>query len=141
MPRLLYRTPPNRASTARCGTASPTGRIGSALADGERCLRRRCVRLVGGDALADYLTRNNLGPHRGVEALADYLTRQQAEGVVRDDVDPSATAFLLVAACFLRVSQRLMINEAYGPGLPGLSDLIETIDTLLTPRPRTVTER
>ncbi len=83
--------------------------------------------------LADYLLGRDMGPHRGVRALAQYLSRQQAEGVVRGDIDPAAMAFFVFSACYLRVSQRLMIADTYGADLPGRSQLMSTLDILLTP--------
>lgn len=86
-------------------------------------------------ALATYLSTNDLGPHRGVLALAEYLSSQQTAGNIRDDVDPEAIAFFAVAAAFLRASQRQMIDESYGAGLPSRDQLIDTLSTLLAPPP------
>jgi AcrR family transcriptional regulator len=81
------------------------------------------------DALASYMAQENIGPHRGVEALGNYLAREQAVGRVRDDIDPHATALMLVGTCFMRVSQRQMpVAEV---ALPALEDVIATLDTML----------
>ena len=86
-------------------------------------------------ALTVYLSTNDLGPRRGVVALAEYLTSQQTAGNIRDDVDPGAIAFFVVAAAFLRASQRQMIDESYGAGLPSRDQLIEALSTLLAAPP------
>jgi AcrR family transcriptional regulator len=92
-------------------------------------------------ALGEYMIANNLGPHRGVEAVTSYLTRQQKDGNVRDDIDPAGVAVLLIGACFLRVSQRQMIDDSYGKDLPDLDDLVALIDTLVTPTVRAARAR
>ena len=92
-------------------------------------------------ALASYLATNDLGPHRGVLALAEYLGSEQAAGRIRDDVDPRAVAFFVVAAGFLRASQRQMIDENYGAELPNRDQLIAALDTLLAPPTEVATPR
>ena len=69
------------------------------------------------DAMAAYMTEQDLGPHRGVAALGDYLAAEQAAGRVRDGVDPHAVAMLLVGACYTRAAQRQMPAEV--AELPG----------------------
>jgi AcrR family transcriptional regulator len=84
-------------------------------------------------ALAAHLATNDLGPHRGVFALAEQLRGQQAAGRIRADVDPRTVAFYVIAAAFLRASQRQMIGETYGAGLPSRDQLAAALDTLLAP--------
>lgn len=74
-------------------------------------------------ALADYLQRNDLGPHRGVAGLAAYLEAEQRAGRVRPDADPEAAAMLLVSACFSRAAQQLLLGPGYGAELPGTDAL------------------
>jgi AcrR family transcriptional regulator len=83
--------------------------------------------------VAGYLLANDLGPHRGVQGLGGYLAAQQADGTIRDDVDPQAVAYLLISSCFMRVGLSQMIDPSYGPELPGQSALISTLATLLKP--------
>jgi AcrR family transcriptional regulator len=83
------------------------------------------------DALALYMTEEDLGPHRGVGALGAYIADEQAAGRVRADVDPHAVALLFVGACFTRASQRQMPgNDA---ALPSLEDVVIALDALLDP--------
>jgi AcrR family transcriptional regulator len=84
------------------------------------------------DALGTYMTEQGLGPHRGVIGLGAFLAEQQAEGRVRDDVDPSAVALMFVAACFIRASQRQM--PVHNVELPPLEDVIASLDTMLAPK-------
>jgi len=81
------------------------------------------------DALAQYMTEQDLGPHRGVQALSAYIAEQQAAGRVRADVDPQAVALMFVGSCFLRASQRQM--PLHKVTLPPLADVITTLDTIL----------
>jgi AcrR family transcriptional regulator len=83
------------------------------------------------DALAGYMAEQGLGPHRGVSGLGAYLTQQQADGRVRDDVDPEAVALMFVGACFIRASQRQMPVPKVE--LPGLEGVISALDTMLAP--------
>lgn len=84
-------------------------------------------------SLADYLERNDLGPHRGVDELGAYLSGAQDEGQVRSDVDARAIAELLVGACFMRASQHQMISESYGSTLPTRQELVAVLVTMLRP--------
>jgi AcrR family transcriptional regulator len=84
------------------------------------------------DALAVYMRAEDLGPHRGVEALARFIGAQQEAGRMRGGVDPSATATLLVGACFLRSSQRRIMGSG-SRSLPSLDQIVSTLDELLMP--------
>jgi AcrR family transcriptional regulator len=84
-------------------------------------------------ALAGYLARNDMGPHRGVRVLAAYLRDRQADGGVRPDVDVEAVAFYVYSACFERVAQRQMLSGAAQPTMPDRQALIATMTALLSP--------
>ena len=83
------------------------------------------------DALAAYMTEQDLGPHRGVQALGDYLAAEQTAGRVRADVDPRTVAMMFVGACYTRASQRQM--PTHGADLPALKDIVRATETLLRP--------
>ena len=83
------------------------------------------------DAMAEYMTEQDLGPHRGVAALGDFLAAEQAVGRVRAEIDPYATAMLFVGACYTRAAQRQM--PAHVAELPGLGDVIGAFEALLAP--------
>lgn len=83
------------------------------------------------DAMAAYMTEQDLGPHRGVATLGDYLAAEQAAGRVRAGVDPHAAAMLFVGACFTRAAQRQM--PAAVAELPGLEDIVRATEALLRP--------
>ncbi len=83
------------------------------------------------DAMAAYMTEQNLGPHRGIAALGDYLAAEQAAGRARRGVDPHAVAMLFVGACYTRAAQRQM--PAGVSQLPGLEDIIRATEDLLRP--------
>jgi AcrR family transcriptional regulator len=83
------------------------------------------------DAMAAYMTEQDLGPHRGVAALGGYLAGEQAAGRVRAGVDPHAVAMLFVGACYTRAAQRQM--PAKVADLPGLEDIIDATVGLLRP--------
>jgi AcrR family transcriptional regulator len=83
------------------------------------------------DAMAAYMTEQDLGPHRGVAALGEYLAAEQAAGRVRAGVDPHAVAMLFVGACYTRAAQRQM--PAKVTDLPALGDIIDAIVGLLRP--------
>jgi AcrR family transcriptional regulator len=93
-----------------------------AAAQSDRALR---------DALAGYMTEQDLGPHRGVATLGRYLAAEQAAGRVRADVDPRAVAMLFVGACYMRASQRQMPTQV--AELPGLEATIAAAEELLRP--------
>jgi AcrR family transcriptional regulator len=82
------------------------------------------------DALATYMKAENLGPHRGVETLAALIAAEQRAGRMRADVDPSSAAVMLVGACFLRASQRLILGKGTR-SLPPLDDVVATLETML----------
>ena len=83
------------------------------------------------DAMAEYMTEQDLGPHRGVAALGDFLAAEQAAGRVRAEVDPHATAMLFVGACYTRAAQRQM--PAHVAELPSLEEVIDAFEALLAP--------
>jgi AcrR family transcriptional regulator len=83
------------------------------------------------DAMAAYLTEQDLGPHRGVRAVGDFLASEQAAGRVRAGVDPFAVAMLFVGACYTRAAQRQMPGHV--AALPALEDIICATEELLRP--------
>jgi AcrR family transcriptional regulator len=83
------------------------------------------------DVMAEYMTEQNLGPHRGVRALGDYFASEQSAGRVRAGVDPSAAAMMFVGACNTRALQRQM--PARVPDLPPLEDVVQAMVDLLRP--------
>jgi len=83
------------------------------------------------DAMTEYMTEQDLGPHRGVAALGEFLAAEQAAGRVRAGVDPYATAMLFVGACYTRAAQRQM--PAHVVELPALEDVIGAFEGLLAP--------
>jgi AcrR family transcriptional regulator len=83
------------------------------------------------DAMAAYMTDQDLGPHRGIKTVGDYLASEQAAGRVRGDVDPYAVAMLFVGACHTRSAQRQMPTHV--AELPSLEDVIAATEELLRP--------
>jgi AcrR family transcriptional regulator len=83
------------------------------------------------DALAAYITEEDLGPHRGVQALGDYLAAEQAAGRVRAGVDARAVAMMFVGSCYTRASQRQMPGQ--GHELPALEDIVRATEELVRP--------
>ena len=83
------------------------------------------------DAMAAYMTEQDLGPHRGVASLGAYLESEQAAGRVRAGVDPDAAAMLFIGACYTRAAQRQM--PARVVDLPALEDIIRATEELLRP--------
>ena len=83
------------------------------------------------DAMAAYMTEQDLGPHRGVGAVGDFLAAEQAAGRVRGGVDPHAVAMLFVGACYTRAAQRQMPADV--AELPALEDIIDATEELLRP--------
>jgi AcrR family transcriptional regulator len=83
------------------------------------------------DAMAAYMTAQDLGPHRGVGALGEYLAAEQAAGRVRAELDPRAAAMLFVGACYTRAATRQM--PAQVRDLPPLEDVIRATEELLRP--------
>lgn len=81
------------------------------------------------DAMAKYMTEEDLGPHRGVAALGSYLASEQAAGRVRAGLDPYATAMLFVGACYTRAAQRQM--PAQVADLPALEDVVGAFERLV----------
>jgi AcrR family transcriptional regulator len=81
------------------------------------------------DALATYMKENDVGPHRGVRLVAEYLKDEQAAGRVASDLDPEATALMLVGGCYLRASQRQMLGK--NRELPSLERLVAALDATL----------
>lgn len=58
---------------------------------------------------------NGLGPHTETAPLAAYLAAEQRLGRVRPDVDPEASARLLVAGCFHRAYIEMFVGADAGP--------------------------
>jgi len=83
------------------------------------------------DAIAAYMTEQDLGPHRGVQALANYFAAEQAAGRARAGVEPQAVAMMFVGACYTRASQRQM--PAHRAELPSLEDVVRATEELLRP--------
>jgi len=83
------------------------------------------------DAMAEYMTEEDLGPHRGVQALGDYIAAEQAAGRARAGIDPHAAAMLFVGACYTRAAQRHM--PARVAELPALEDAIFAFEAMLRP--------
>ena len=81
------------------------------------------------DALAAYMIEHDLGPHRGVRVVADFLAAEQRAGRVADDVDVEAAALMLVSACFLRSSQRLI--TPHGDVLPSLDRAVAEFSAMV----------
>jgi AcrR family transcriptional regulator len=84
------------------------------------------------DAMAVYMSEQDLGPHRGVAALGEFLAAEQAAGRARAGVDPFAAAMLFVGACYTRAAQRQMPAEV--TELPALEDIIRATEQLLAPQ-------
>lgn len=81
------------------------------------------------NAMAAYMTERDLGPHRGVEFVTTILANQQRLGRIDADVDVEATALMLVATCFLRVSQRQITPHARA--LPSLDRVITQLTAFI----------
>ncbi|HEX4812656.1 MAG TPA: TetR/AcrR family transcriptional regulator C-terminal domain-containing protein [Nonomuraea sp.] len=56
-----------------------------------------------------------LGPRTETAPLADYLAAEQRLGRVRADVDPEASARLLLAGCFHRAYIEMFLGADAGP--------------------------
>jgi AcrR family transcriptional regulator len=63
------------------------------------------------EALAAYMTDENLGPHRGVQALGEFLRGEQASNRVRADIDPEAAAMFLIGSIATRALHRAMRGD------------------------------
>lgn len=61
------------------------------------------------------IRETGLGPHAETSPLAAYLAAEQRLGRVRDDVDPEASARLLVAGCFHRAYIEMFVGADAGP--------------------------
>jgi AcrR family transcriptional regulator len=81
------------------------------------------------DALAAYMTHEDLGPHRGVDVVGEYVAARQGAGGARADVDPHAVALMLVGACYIRSTQRQM--PLYKVSLPAIEDVIDALVAML----------
>lgn len=84
------------------------------------------------DELAEYMTANDLGPHRGVRALGTYLRAEQQAGRIAPHIDPDAAALMLIGACFMRAYQRQMLGP-HTRTLPSLERVVATLDAMLAP--------
>lgn len=84
--------------------------------------------------LADYMKANNLGPHRGTQALGTYLRTEQQAGRVAPNIDPEATALMLIGACFMRAYQRHMLGPQTRT-LPSIERVVGMLDAVLAPAP------
>ena len=76
------------------------------------------------------------GPHKANEALAAYLEAERRLGRVGAEIDPGATAALLLGACFQRAFFRHFLNER--EALAGatdsfVDDLVRTLHQGLAP--------
>ncbi|MGP3913534.1 hypothetical protein [Nonomuraea sp. 10N515B] len=58
---------------------------------------------------------NGLGPRTETAPLAAYLAAEQRLGRVRSDVDPEASARLLIAGCFHRAYIEMFVGAEAGP--------------------------
>jgi AcrR family transcriptional regulator len=85
------------------------------------------------DALAVYMTNNNLGPHRGVQALGAYLKTQQAAGRIDPEIDVEPAALMLIGSCFTRAMQRKILGQSRS--LPSLERVVATLDQMLRSEP------
>jgi AcrR family transcriptional regulator len=83
------------------------------------------------DALLEYMSDEDLGPHRGVIALGTALAEGQKDGRIRADIDPQAVALMFVGACFIRASQRQM--PIHKVELPELDGVIDSLTAMLRP--------
>jgi AcrR family transcriptional regulator len=83
------------------------------------------------DALLEYMSDEDLGPHRGVIALGTALAEGQKDGRIRADIDPHAVALMFVGACFIRASQRQM--PIHRVELPELDGVIDSLTAMLDP--------
>ncbi|WP_143590409.1 hypothetical protein [Thermoactinospora rubra] len=59
---------------------------------------------------------NGLGPMAEIVPLAAYLEAEQRLGRVSPQVDPQATARLLLAGCFQHAYNEMFVGEDFGPG-------------------------
>ncbi|MGP4097738.1 hypothetical protein [Nonomuraea sp. KM90] len=62
------------------------------------------------------IRETGLGPRTETAPLAAYLAAEQQLGRVRHDVDPEASARLLIAGCFHRAYIEMFIGSDGGPG-------------------------
>jgi AcrR family transcriptional regulator len=83
--------------------------------------------------MAEFLLRNDFGPHRGIDALAGYLRRRQHRGEIRDDVDAQVVATMLLGPIYLQTELRLLIGPDYADRLPGGEAVARTLAALLSP--------
>ncbi|WP_016905295.1 TetR/AcrR family transcriptional regulator [Streptomyces xiaopingdaonensis] len=68
-----------------------------------------------------WMQENQVGPHRAVELLAAYLESAKRAGAVGAEVDPDASARLLLGACFLSA-----YNEELMPTSPPSDRAVQT---------------
>jgi hypothetical protein len=62
--------------------------------------------------------RHDGGPDKPVAAFTDYLRAEQALGRLTPDVDPEASASLLIGACFFEAFLRYYAEGPDAPAAP-----------------------
>jgi AcrR family transcriptional regulator len=119
------------------GEGSPRDVMGALAAAIERFLDQTLPVIMAAQSdaelrtsLAAYMKEEDLGPHRGVQLLGAFIAAEQQAGRMRGGVDPAGAAVLLVGACFLRSSQRIIMGKGTR-SLPSLDDVVATLDALL----------
>jgi AcrR family transcriptional regulator len=83
----------------------------------------------------EYLRAEGYGAHRGVDLIAEYLKAEQALGRVRAEIDPRATATLLLGASFLRALQRTMLGPRATARLPSQEQTVANLVAMIATPP------
>jgi len=82
------------------------------------------------DQFREYMSANDMGPHRGIRLLSGLLEQRND---VRRDIDFQAVALLLQGAAFQRSAQRRIMGKS--TGLPSMERTARQLAALLAPPP------
>ena len=82
-------------------------------------------------ALAAFVEKKDLGPHKGVQLLGGYLRAQQQAGRVRADADADAIAQIIIDCAFARTARRQMLLHDDAQQLPSSEAVMAEISRLL----------
>ncbi|MEO6510932.1 MAG: TetR/AcrR family transcriptional regulator [Nocardioides sp.] len=83
------------------------------------------------DALHGYMLDNDFGPHRGIAQIGQLIAARQAAGRVRDDVDPTVVAAMIVNDAFQRASLPKLVGHR--KGIPSRKAYLDTLVVMLAP--------
>lgn len=82
-------------------------------------------------ALAEFVEKKDLGPHKGVLLLGSYLRAQQQAGRISPDANPDAIALMVINHAFMRSATRQMLLKLDEKHLPSDEAILTEIGRLL----------